>query len=450
MSNKYQYGGSTHGYEELFSNYMSMLESASFTPSFQEEQIEENISFEDDTTTEELDVLYNLAALDELEQSLNDKLLNLEERLLTLDYNFNPSDFNVRNNYNYNTENWNDIKRKQMLAESAGNPNAVSHAGAKGLFQFLPTTFERFKTRPDADIFNPKDSEEARDAYMNYLLKMFDGDMRKALASYNWGEGNVQKNVKKYGKDWDKHLPKETTNYLKKISGYQYGGTTHGYEELFSNYMGMLENAASSYTKPSQSSAYYNDEDSDFEEDEYGNSLTNEKNSEEMLTFETRITELTNMYNEKLNNISSLLDEIEMNYGYDFGSNVRSSYDYNVGIQENNYTAPDVDLSSINFKSSGKHGLNKIGPHALEIGNTVTDMLGYTPTFNSIYRDKNQQQYYINKGIGAKNSWHLTGNAIDVNPKDWNKLSKQQQDYLKSKYNVVYHNNHYHIEPKKK
>lgn len=108
----------------------------------------------------------------------------------------------------------------------------------------------------------------------------------------------------------------------------------------------------------------------------------------------------------------------------------------------------NVNTNEILFKSSGEQGLNNIGPKGLEIGNTVTQMLGYTPTFNSIYRTSGQQKKLIEQGYGAKNSYHLTGNAIDMKPKDWNNLTKEQQKELRSKYDVVYHNNHYHLEPK--
>lgn len=108
----------------------------------------------------------------------------------------------------------------------------------------------------------------------------------------------------------------------------------------------------------------------------------------------------------------------------------------------------EENTESISFSSSGKYGTKNIGVYGKQIGNTVANMLGYAPAFNSIYRDPEQQAYYVGKGIGAKNSRHLTGDAVDLKPADWNNLSNEQQFELRSKYKVLYHNNHYHIEPK--
>jgi hypothetical protein len=122
------------------------------------------------------------------------------------------------------------------------------------------------------------------------------------------------------------------------------------------------------------------------------------------------------------------------------------------GINLNNQTANifsgSVDLSTIKFTSSGKSGISNVGPKGLEIGNTIAAMLGYTPEYNSIYRVSADQEALIKQGYGVKDSFHLTGNAVDVKPADWNKLSLENQAYLKNKYDVIYHNNHYHIEPK--
>lgn len=98
--------------------------------------------------------------------------------------------------------------------------------------------------------------------------------------------------------------------------------------------------------------------------------------------------------------------------------------------------------------SSGKWGSQNIGKHGQKIINDVTNALGYTPEFNSILRDAAQQKKLVAQGVGATNSWHLTGNAVDMKPADWNKLTPEKKQYFRSNYDVIYHNNHYHIEPK--
>lgn len=111
------------------------------------------------------------------------------------------------------------IKQKQEYVESRGNINAVSPKGAQGAFQFMPSTWEQYKPSPNASPFNRSDASVAYDKYMNVLLKKFNGDKRKAVASYNAGEGRVQKLVNKYGDNWANYLPSETKNYLKQIFG---------------------------------------------------------------------------------------------------------------------------------------------------------------------------------------------------------------------------------------
>jgi len=76
--------------------------------------------------------------------------------------------------------------------ESGGNPQAVSPAGAQGLTQLIPATAQRFGVR---DLFDPAQSLDGAAKYLRGLLGQFGGDVSKALAAYNAGEGNV----KKYG-----------------------------------------------------------------------------------------------------------------------------------------------------------------------------------------------------------------------------------------------------------
>jgi soluble lytic murein transglycosylase-like protein len=76
--------------------------------------------------------------------------------------------------------------------ESGGNPQAVSPAGAQGLTQLIPATAQRFGVH---DPFDPAQSLDGAARYLRGLLGQFGGDVSKALAAYNAGEGNV----KKYG-----------------------------------------------------------------------------------------------------------------------------------------------------------------------------------------------------------------------------------------------------------
>lgn len=99
--------------------------------------------------------------------------------------------------------------------------------------------------------------------------------------------------------------------------------------------------------------------------------------------------------------------------------------------------------------SSGQFGDQNVGEYGRQIYGDLVNSLGYKPTVSSIFRSKEQNDALIAAGKPAvKNSWHLTGNAVDVKPVDWHKLSNEQQAYYRSRYDVVYHDNHYHIEPK--
>ncbi|HBQ9982496.1 TPA: lytic transglycosylase domain-containing protein [Klebsiella pneumoniae] len=93
--------------------------------------------------------------------------------------------------------------------ESGGDPFAESKAGAKGLFQFMPGTAKDMGLK-GRDVFAPHKSADAAARYLRYLLDATGGDLEKALASYNWGLGNVQKK----GMD---NLPSETRNYVPKV-----------------------------------------------------------------------------------------------------------------------------------------------------------------------------------------------------------------------------------------
>jgi soluble lytic murein transglycosylase-like protein len=91
--------------------------------------------------------------------------------------------------------------------------NPVSDAGAMGPFQFMPKTAKQYGLNYSS-IWDLEKSADAAGRYFKDLLKMFGGDINKAAAGYNWGQGNVQKVIAKYGDQWREHLPNETAKYL--------------------------------------------------------------------------------------------------------------------------------------------------------------------------------------------------------------------------------------------
>lgn len=101
------------------------------------------------------------------------------------------------------------LLRSVAITESGGNQFAVSGAGAQGMFQFMPGTARDMGLRGN-DVFDPIKSAEAAARYLSMLLKKNGGDLGKALASYNWGIGNVQK----YGMAL---MPQETRQYIPKV-----------------------------------------------------------------------------------------------------------------------------------------------------------------------------------------------------------------------------------------
>lgn len=100
------------------------------------------------------------------------------------------------------------LLRGVAATESGGDPYAVSKAGAKGLFQFMPGTAKDMGLN-GGDVYDPKKSAEAAAKYLHYLI-MATGDTQSALQAYNWGLGNLQKKGMQ-------NAPKETQEYYAKV-----------------------------------------------------------------------------------------------------------------------------------------------------------------------------------------------------------------------------------------
>lgn len=126
-----------------------------------------------------------------------------------------------------------EIERRKMpselallpFIESAFNPQALSSASASGIWQFMPATGRDFSLRQNIFRDERRDvlaSTRAALDYLQRLHRMF-GDWHLALAAYNWGEGNVQRAIKRnlaQGLPVDYlsiNMPAETRHYVPKL-----------------------------------------------------------------------------------------------------------------------------------------------------------------------------------------------------------------------------------------
>ena len=72
--------------------------------------------------------------------------------------------------------------------ESRFKPRAKSPVGARGLMQLMPRTGRWMGA---SNLYDPEQNIDAGVKYIKYLNKRFNGDLRKTIAAYNGGEGNV-------------------------------------------------------------------------------------------------------------------------------------------------------------------------------------------------------------------------------------------------------------------
>jgi soluble lytic murein transglycosylase len=117
--------------------------------------------------------------------------------------------------------------------ESAFEPTAVSHAGARGLMQMMPATARETARRASLPFDWPRLGKDARysaqmgAAHLADLLKDWRGSYILTFAAYNAGSGNVKKWIDAYGDprrpevdaiDWVERIPfYETRNYVQRV-----------------------------------------------------------------------------------------------------------------------------------------------------------------------------------------------------------------------------------------
>lgn len=94
-----------------------------------------------------------------------------------------------------------------VQAESNFDPGSTSSVGAMGLMQLMPGTAAGLGV---SDAYNARQNVDGGTRYLKRLLVKYNGDVKRALAAYNWGPGNVdRKGITR--------LPSETRTYIRRV-----------------------------------------------------------------------------------------------------------------------------------------------------------------------------------------------------------------------------------------
>ncbi|GLQ35729.1 lytic transglycosylase [Amylibacter marinus] len=130
--------------------------------------------------------------------------------------------------------------------ESELNPDAISHAGARGLMQIMPATARNVAKEIGAEYSKNRLTSDWKynatlgTAYLAGLLERYDGNYPLAFAGYNAGPHRADDWIAEYGDprdslgdpvDWVEHIPfRETRNYVMRVmeSLHVYRARIHG------------------------------------------------------------------------------------------------------------------------------------------------------------------------------------------------------------------------------
>ena len=111
-----------------------------------------------------------------------------------------------------------DLVLAVVSVESGFQPQAVSPKGAQGLMQLMPKTAAELGV---GDALDPQQNLDAGVRHLGSLLTLYDGDVRRALAAYNAGQGAVARHngIPPYA---------ETQTYVEKVLRHYSPGARRG------------------------------------------------------------------------------------------------------------------------------------------------------------------------------------------------------------------------------
>jgi soluble lytic murein transglycosylase-like protein len=101
-----------------------------------------------------------------------------------------------------------------MQIESCGDPNAVSSAGAQGLFQVMPFHFSAGEAMQD-----PNTNARRGMAYLAQGMQMHNGDTGLSFAGYNGGHGTAAKGWAAWANETQRYYTWSTGIYEDAVAG---------------------------------------------------------------------------------------------------------------------------------------------------------------------------------------------------------------------------------------
>ncbi|NDC95523.1 lytic transglycosylase domain-containing protein, partial [bacterium] len=161
------------------------------------------------------------------QQDFESENMLLEQRILELEKTLNPASQVKVGKQNVSLPQGDEYAPTSLVkaviqVESAGNKDAVSSKGARGLMQLMAGTAKDL----GVDATDPEQNVEGGSRYLRQQLDTF-GDESLALAAYNWGPNNIKSAIAKVKAEgekptWDNikqfvKIPKETREYVDKV-----------------------------------------------------------------------------------------------------------------------------------------------------------------------------------------------------------------------------------------